>query len=248
MGRDTDIGGTRGEFPATRHSVVAEVASRDEEVRSRAWEALVRAYWKPVYKYLRLRFARSNEDAKDLTQAFFARAIERDFFDGFDPARARFRTWLRICLDRFVANADAAASAQKRGGGTVLELDFDAAESEVSRLDPPAPDRLDDWFRAEWVRELFARSVADLEALLAARGRLDDLEMLRRYDLDPGGRRPTYEELAAALGVTVVTVTNRLAAARRELRRIVLEQLRRLTTDEAEFRDEVRVILGVDEP
>src|SRR5215510_5198762 len=104
-------------FPATRHSVVQAVADADPEVRRRAWESLAALYWEPSRAYLRLKWRVSAEDARDLTQAFFARALEKGFFDGYDPQRARFRTYLRTCLDGFVANERAAAGRLKRGGG-----------------------------------------------------------------------------------------------------------------------------------
>ena len=87
------------QFPATRHSMVAAIRSGQPEIRRSAFDTLVVAYWKPVFKYLRLKWHAPEEDAADLTQAFFLRAFEKAFFDGFDPQRARFRTYLRTCLD-----------------------------------------------------------------------------------------------------------------------------------------------------
>lgn len=82
-------GGAPTAFPATRNSLLVATRSRDPEERRRAFGVLVASYWKPVYKYLRLRWRASAEDAEDLTQGFFARAFEKGFFDTFDPARAR---------------------------------------------------------------------------------------------------------------------------------------------------------------
>ena len=79
-------------FPATRPSAVLAAQSADATERERGLAALAEAYWKPVYKYLRVRFRESNADAEDLTQGFFARALEKDFFDGYDSARGSFRT------------------------------------------------------------------------------------------------------------------------------------------------------------
>jgi len=68
-----------------------------------------------------------------------------------------------------------------------------------------------------------------------------------RYDLEDAGEGAlTYEALAAELGITLTTVTNHLALARRELRRVVLETLREITASEEEFRLEARLVLGVD--
>src|ERR1044071_3864329 len=103
-----------GGFPATRSSVMASIRSADLEVRRQAFGVLVSAYWKPGYKHLRLRWNTSPEDAQDLTQDFFTQALDKGFFAGYDPARARFRTYLRVCLDGFVANERRAARRQKR--------------------------------------------------------------------------------------------------------------------------------------
>src|SRR5262249_45455139 len=115
-------------LPATRHSILAAVRSDDEAVRRGGVRALVAVYWRPVYKHLRVKWSASSDEASDATQEFFARAIEKQFFDGYDPAKARFRTFLRVCLDRFAANERKAAGRLKRGGGHLtVPLDFETA-------------------------------------------------------------------------------------------------------------------------
>ncbi|NJL29730.1 MAG: protein kinase [Thermoanaerobaculia bacterium] len=129
-----------GAFPITRLSLVQAASSNDADHRQQAFGALIEAYWKAVYKYLRLRWHASAEDAQDLTQEFFARAFEKDFFARFDPERARFRTYLRTCLDGFAANERKAAQRLKRGGGAqLLSLDFESAEGELRQHDAPIP-------------------------------------------------------------------------------------------------------------
>ena len=107
----------RMSFPATRPSVVRDLGSVDPVRRAAAYEALARSYWRPVYVYIRLRWRRGPEDAQDLTQEFFTRAFEREYLSRYDPAKARFRTFVRTCLDGFLANEDKAAARLKRGGG-----------------------------------------------------------------------------------------------------------------------------------
>src|SRR5262245_7573081 len=109
-----------GRFPSTRRSAVVVVGSDDPAERARSFEILVRAYWKPVYKYIRARFHRSAEEAADLTQGFFAQALEQRTFTTYDPARALFRTYLKACLDRFVAKEERDQTRQKRGGKAKL--------------------------------------------------------------------------------------------------------------------------------
>ena len=233
-------------FPATRHSVLHSIASAAEDERRRGLEALAEAYWRPVYKYLRLRWGAAADEAEDLTQGFFARAIEKGFFAQYDPARARFRTWLRTCLDGFVSNERASARRLKRGGGALpLPLDFAEAEAELSGSAAWPEAEVEERFRREWVRGLFAGAVADLQEECRAAGRSARFALFERYDLDPPPeRRPTYAQLAEEFSLPVTQVTNYLAAARRDFRRLVLERLRAATGSEEEFRAEARDVLG----
>ena len=242
--------GPHAAFPATRFSVVRATGSEDPSLRREAWDALVRAYWRPVYTFVRLRWNASPDDAADLTQAFFVRALEAGFFEGFDPAKGRFRTWLRVCLQRFLANEHKAAHRRKRGGAARhVSLDFAAAEGDVARASPGA-DALDEetFFHRESVRSLFALAVEDLRTELEAAGRGTHFELFARYDLeDPGaGERPTYAQLAEIFDLPVTQVTNFLHTTRSAFRRIVLDRLREISGTEAEFREEARALLGVD--
>jgi len=247
MTDDTGIGGPAERFPATRHSAVLAAQSSDLLERERGLAILVETYWKPAYKYLRRRYGESNEDAKDLTQGFFARAIEKDFFDGYDPAKGSFRTYLRTCLDRFIANERRAAGRQKRSPGTaLLALDFAEAESELTREPASAERSMEDYFHDEFVRSLLALSVEKLREECILRGKDLPYLLFERYELDRDpDERLSYERLGEDFHIPVTQVTNFLAFARREFRRIVLEKLREITSNDREFRDEARSLLGV---
>ena len=134
------MGGARHQFPLTRWSVIEGARSSQLEQRQRALDVLVSAYWKPVYKYIRLHWGKQNEEAKDLTQDFFARLIEKNLLDRFDPAKARLRTYLRVCVDGLVMNTDKAAQRQKRGGDVaILPLDFVQRKGNCSNYPSPGP-------------------------------------------------------------------------------------------------------------
>jgi len=250
MTEDTKIGGPAGKFPATRLSAVLAARSDDPAERSRALEAIAAAYWKPIYKYLRIRWGKSNEDAKDLTQDFFAKLFEKEYLDDFDPAKARLRTFLRICADRFVANESKAAKRLKRGGGAPhLSLDFDAAENELQRAKPLAqltasPESVDDFLEKEFIRSLFGLAVDQLRSECESRGKQIHFRLFQIYDLEADGAS-NYAELAKEFQIAPTDVTNYLAFARREFRRIALERLREMTASEKEFRREARALLGV---
>jgi RNA polymerase sigma factor (sigma-70 family) len=253
MMEDTKIGGPSGKFPATRWSAVLAARSDDPGERSRALDAIAAAYWKPIYKYLRIRWGKSNEDAKDLTQDFFAKLFEKGYLDDFDPAKARLRTFLRICADRFVANDAKAAKRLKRGGGAQhVSLDFDAAEAELNRSKPPieavaSADSIDDFLEKEFIRSLFGVAVDDLRAFCEARGKQVHFRLFEIYDLESDGKpSASYADLAREFNIAPTDVTNHLAFARREFRRIALDRLREMTASEGEFRCEARALLGVE--
>ncbi len=240
-------GGDR--FPATRHSVVAALGGADAAASDAAWETLVRGYWRPVYAYLRHRWNASHDDAQDLTQEFFARAHHDGFFTGFDPARARFRTFLRVCLDRLVLREREAQGRQKRGGSAPhLSLDFDSAERDLAATvaDPSADPEAT--FRREWIRALFGRVVGTLEERARGAGRMVPFEVFRAYDLEgPGAaERPTYDGLARRFGIPVTQVTNYLSAMRRAFRQAALEELRAQCGSEDEYAAEARALFGAD--
>ncbi len=233
-------------FPPTRLSVVARTRSADEDTRRLAFATLIDAYWTPAYKYLRIKWRLTPDEAADLTQEFFAHALERDVLGRYDPSRARFRSYLRLCLDGFAANARKAEGRLKRGGAvTLVPLDFTSAEGELSKHEPSVPADLDELFYREWVRALFQRAVDDLRHETGAAGRRTMFAVFERYDLvESSSARPTYAALAQELGLTATTVTNHLAAMRRELRRHVLARLRELTTSEEEYEAEARRLIG----
>jgi RNA polymerase sigma factor (sigma-70 family) len=236
-----------GPFPPTRYSIVSAAQSRDPQERSQALELLAASYWRPVYKYVRLKWHMDPEDARDFSQDFFVRLVEKDFLDGYDAGKGRLRTFLRTCLDRMFINQSRDAQRQKRGGGVLhVPLDFEEAEQELACATPP--DSLDDYFEKEFVRTLFALAVEKLRAQCLADGKAVPFRMFERYDLADEDDRSScsYADLAREFGVAVTDVTNYLSCVRREFRRCVLEQLRDMTGSDEEFRREAQTLLGVD--
>jgi RNA polymerase sigma factor (sigma-70 family) len=246
MADDFSRGAQPGRFPPTRRSAVAAVGSDDPAERARSLEILVRAYWKPIYKHLRIRWRLESEHAADLTQDFFARVIEQRMFSTYDPARAMFRTYLKTCLDRHVLKDAESRTRLKRGGGAVtLSLDFSAAERELEGLAVPAPEAIESYFDREWTRHLLGMTVDALRERCEQSGKQVTFRVFERYVLDEETvGSPSYAELATELGIKVSDVTNYLAFGRREFRLLLLEKLREITGSEEEFQAESRALLG----
>src|SRR5215510_5321180 len=229
MDPDTDIGGPLHKFPVTNHSAIVNARSDDENIRRRAFDTILNSYWKPVYKYVRLKWQASNEDAKDLTQGFFANAFEKNYFASYDAAKGSFQTFLRTCLDRFVANERKAGQRLKRGGDMDhYQLDFAAAEDELAAPASAATLNPEEYFHREWVRWMFTMAVEEFREHCVASGRAVHFRLFERYDLNDD-HDASYASLAEEFGLDVTTVNNYLAAARRDFRRLVLEKFRETT-------------------
>jgi RNA polymerase sigma factor (sigma-70 family) len=234
-----------GKFPLTQHSVVLAAQSDDPVVRSRAIEAITAVYWKPVYKYVRMKWNIASEDAADFTQEFFTRLLEREFLDSYDSSKGRLRTFLRTCADRLFMKQGRDSHRLKRGAASAhLSLNYEEAERElatVSGFESP-----EDRFETEWVRSLFTLGFERLRASCESAGKMIQFELFERYDLEDADPKPSYTQLAAEFGLAATDVTNYLAFARREFRRCVLDQLREMTATDEEFRREAQVLLGVE--
>lgn len=245
---EADSGAPIARFPATRHSAILAAQSADAVERERGLATLAEIYWKPAYKYLRARFRESSADAADLTQGFFARALEKDFFDGFDPSRGSFRTYLRTCLDRFVVNEKKAATRIKRSpGAPLLSLDFAGAEEELARENLSDGLSLEQYFHDEWIRSIFGHAVEELRRECERRDKSVAFQLFERYELERGEEKLTYRHLADQFGIPSTQVTNLLAFSRREFQRIVLERLREITVSDHEFREETKSLFGASE-
>ncbi len=226
-------------FPTTRRSVVLALRSDHAEERSRAFDTLVAIYWKPLYKCARVAWERSREDCEDVTQSFFAAVLEKGALASYDPARASFRTFLRMLFERHAANQAKAEQRIKRGGG-VARLDFDEAEGELhgDRAMSLTPE---EYFQREWVRSVCTLAVQRLREVVPEK----QFALFEAYDLSDD-RDVSYRDLASRFGMSETTVTNHLAAVRRHFRRIVLDTLREATASDEEFRAEARALLGVE--
>jgi len=179
-------------------------------------------------------------------QSFFTTAFEKGYVEKYDPAKAKFRTFLRTCLDRFIQNTRQAESAIKRGGeATLLSLDFPGAEHELAAYPALVVDDADRFFHDETIRALFARTVDAMRDAFTREGKPQVFDVFARHDLHPSADA-TYAKVAADLRLTTAQVTNYLHAARRRFRELALANLRDVVATDDEYRAEARELFGVE--
>jgi RNA polymerase sigma-70 factor (ECF subfamily) len=210
-----------------------------------ALEALCRAYWFPLYAFLR-RAGRDHEDAQDLVQGFFARLLERGDLGRVTPEGGKFRSYLLTALKHFLINVRQHQEAQKRGGGRpTLSLDLDFADAHRRYLAEPSsdvtPERL---YEQRWALTLLEKVLAGLREELEESGARNRYGALEGFL--PGGRRQmSYEEAAEQLGISVgavkVAVHRLRTRYRRRFRKTVADTLARPD----DVGDEIRHILDV---
>lgn len=240
--------GAPSAFPPTRVSLVRALESLDAPTRQRAVDTIAATYWKPVYKYIRLRWNTPHEDGEDLTQEFFRLAFDKGWLGRYDPSRARFRTFLRTCVDGHVANWQRAERRTKRGGQfAFVAMDFATAEQELRDASPLPDADVEAFFQREWVRAVFELAIARLRAECAASGKDIPFALFLRYDVEATRRDEslTYADLAREFALPRTQVTNFLGFTRGRFRHHVLEALAELTGSDEEYAEAVRDVLGI---
>jgi RNA polymerase sigma factor (sigma-70 family) len=209
-------------FPSTHHSLLVDLQSASGPLRKQTLDRFVEVYWKPAYKYIRVRWRREPSDAEDLAQAFFVTLLERETVSRFETSRGSFHNFLRVCIDNFARDEAKAVTSARRGGDAQrLSLDFPGAEAELAAAgNQSSPE---DLFHREWQRQVFALAIADLEAMSNQQGKTTQFAVFQDHDL--AAEKPSYADLAARHGLAVSQVTNYLHWARRELRRLAVDRI-----------------------
>jgi len=229
------------EFPSTQWSKVLNAGHGELPGGPAALEDLCRAYWPPLYSFLR-RQGESPHDAEDLVQGFLARVLAREDLAGVGPEKGRFRTFLLTSLRNFTIKQALRDKALKRGGGQVpISINADEAE----RL--CGPDLTTDSPEAAFDRRFAQAVVARAFAALREEHRARDKEQLFAAlapHLD-GTESEGYEQSAAQLGLTPGTVAVTVHRMRGRLRELLRAEVRQLCNSAVEEEQEMKYLLEV---
>ena len=222
-------------FLTTRWSLVLQAAGQDSEHAQAALASLCRAYWYPLYAFVR-RKGVAAQDAEDVVQSFFARLLDKQALAQVRPEKGRFRSFLLASIQNHLANLRDAERSLKRGGGqALLDIDFAAADARYC-LEAGALDAQKSFERA-WALDLLARALSGLEAEYRAseRGALFDV-------LKPelvGGEGAPYADYAARLSSNVAAVKVAVHRLRKRYRERLRAAIAETVAGEAEIESEI---------
>jgi len=231
------------QFTTTHWSEVRVARDATLPGASEALERLCRAYWYPLYAYVRRR-GHLPEDAQDLTQEFFQRLVRSDWVARADQARGRFRSFLLCGMQNFLANEWQKAGRLKRGGGRAF-VALDGLEAEarygVEPADMASADRL---FQRRWALTLLETVLQRLEAEQPGREAAEQFAALRPVLVgEPSAEG--YASLAQRFGVSENTVKSWVHRLRIRYREILREAVAQTVADPEEVQDELRFLARV---
>jgi len=233
---------TVARFGNTHWSVILLARDKQRSAEAaNAREKLCRVYWPPLYAYVR-RLGESPHDAQDLTQAFFARFLEKDYLAAVDQSKGRFRSFMLAALKHFLSNERDKQRAQKRGGDRMfISIDFHNAESHCG-VEPSGQLTPELIFQRRWAWTLLADALARLRGEYAAAGREDLFEQLKQT-LTEGHGTIAYAALAAKLSMSEAAVKMAVLRLRQGYREAIRAEIASTVANPAEIEDELREVL-----
>ena len=222
----------------THWSLVVSAGGNDTTHARNALEKLCRAYWFPIYAFVR-RQGHSPHDAQDLTQGFFARLLGKKYLAGADPVKGRFRSFLLASLKHFLANEWDKTRAQKRGGGQIL-IPIDVATAETScGIDPADNVTAEKIFERRWALTLLEQVLRRLRAEYVSDGRGNLFEQLKPT-LTEASRSVRYAEIAAQMGTSEGAVKAAVHRLRLRYREVLRAEIADTVAGPGEVEDEIR--------
>lgn len=241
------MGGADEWFPVTDAGRMAAADTSDPARRRQAMGVILAQYWKPVYAYIR-RKGRSNEEAKDLTQGFFTEVVlGRELVQKNDPSKARFRTYLKTALRRYLYDVHEADMAQKRTPrGGLVHLGGLASPDLPELSDAATPDEA---YAFAWASQLLVEAMASVRAACRKAGRDKHWEVFDRTVVAPvltGAAATPLADLCRKLGIDGrKRASNMSITVRRQLRAVLEQRLRELVRDEEEVDAEMRDLMAI---
>lgn len=226
-------------FNTTRWSVVLAARGRPSCEATEALEALCQQYWPPLYAYVR-HWGYSEHDAQDLTQAYFARVLEKGWLNVADQQRGRFRSFLLMTLKRFLANERDRVKSLKRGGNAqTVSL---SAHEPLSIADGHAlsPDLI---FEKRWALTILEATMSRLRTEYDNAGRLADFERLKPCLTAERGSI-NYDRLGEAANMTPASARSAVHRLRKRFRELFRNEVAGTVVDPRDVDDEMQSLIA----
>jgi RNA polymerase sigma factor (sigma-70 family) len=225
-------------FPTTRWTLVIAAADPGQQESRSALTSLCEGYWYPLYAYVR-RCGYSADQAQDLTQEFFVRVLEGRYLDRADPEKGRFRAFMLTSLKFFLADEGDRGRAQKRGGGTVLTLEFSSGEERYQR--EPAHNETPEWiFEQRWALSMLDRVMDRLRDEFLQHGKLDHFNRLKIFLLDQA--TTPYAAVAREMGTSEGALKVAIHRLRKRYRDLFRREIAETVADNADVESELRFL------
>ncbi len=221
--------------------VTIAAQNRFSEFNQQALADFCRAYWPPLYAFLRRR-GHTSSDAQDLTQGFFAHLLEQNTLSRASPEDGRLRTFLLRSLQYFLADEYDRTRTLKRGGGQqIVSMDEHLAEAEAALLDTT---RFDETacYDQTWVATMVARAWKQLHEEYTTAGKAQTLEALKPFLVGGPTAPPSQEQVAARLHIPPVTLRKSLMNLRRRYREMLRIEVAHTVSDPAEIDEELQYL------
>ena len=229
-------------FATTHWSVVTAAGEGDSSQAQAALESLCRSYWYPVYAFIQRR-GHSPEDARDLTQEFFARLLERNSLGRADRTRGRFRAFLLACVRNFLKNAwDRSRAVKRRGDLTAIPFEelgsWEHLAASAARERPP-----DLVYEENWARSVLQHTCRKLRDEYASSGLTDRFELLEQF-LPFGAGDLTYGEIAGRLGLSEAAVRSEIHRLRMRFRALLRREIAHTVATSEEIDEEIHFLMS----
>jgi DNA-directed RNA polymerase specialized sigma24 family protein len=231
----------QGRFATTHWSVVAAAGDTKDPRAREALTSICETYWPPVYGFIRSR-GYGVEQAKDLTQGFFAALLEKNYLKIARRDKGRFRSFLLTCTKRFLGDEQDRETAAKRGGGRVA-VPFDVGTIEAAHgagdMAGADPERV---FEKRWAQTVMEQVMAQLESEAARSGNLERFRRLR--PMIDGTSRASYKQLSEELDASETSLKVAVHRLRRRFGQLLRQEVARTITERENVDDEVRHVLA----
>lgn len=227
----------------TTHWSVVLAAQGESTAADEALEKLCRAYWWPLYGFVR-RQGYEPEEAQDLTQSFFARLLERRDLNVVRREKGRLRSYLLVSLKNFLANAHYRATTVKRGGGRPLISLEELLDRERADLEPADTLSADRIYERRWALTLLDEVLVRLGAEYEAAGKLALFDRLKELLAGESGQ-PSQAKIAAEMRMTENAVKQAFHRLRHRYRQLLHEEIAHTVAAPDDVEDELRHFIAV---